>query len=183
MKTGVTQILLDAHGLSASPAGKIECPFCHHKTFSIKKDDTIGKCFHPNCLQFITLKDESQGINLQIYQVLELLFDDFHRTLLAQADHSGRNPHAYSEQERKIHPQVIADSMLGAVPPDCDIEEPFGRLIKDIETKIETEKQATKGKRGRPKTARIESLSSQMEIVRDVRDKLNTCIKACPGWL
>ena len=54
MNASVSTILAESHGITAQPGAKGECPFCHHKTFSIKRDDLLGKCFHPACGRFIT---------------------------------------------------------------------------------------------------------------------------------
>ena len=50
----VSAILSEKHGIAARPGAKVECPFCHHKTFSIKRDDRLGKCFHPACGRSVT---------------------------------------------------------------------------------------------------------------------------------
>ena len=56
MMQTVTQILAEHYGINAHPGQKTECPSCHHKTFSIKSDDSIGKCFHPTCSEIIRSK-------------------------------------------------------------------------------------------------------------------------------
>jgi hypothetical protein len=38
MSASVTAILSEAYGNTAQPGAKVECPFCHHKTLSIKRD-------------------------------------------------------------------------------------------------------------------------------------------------
>jgi hypothetical protein len=52
MNASVSAILAESHGITAQPGAKVECPFCRHKTFSIKRDDLLGKCFHPACGRF-----------------------------------------------------------------------------------------------------------------------------------
>lgn len=53
MHQAVTHILAERYGIDAKTGQKTECPFCHHRSFSIKSDDSIGKCFHPDCAQVI----------------------------------------------------------------------------------------------------------------------------------
>ncbi len=38
MNASVSAILAETHGITAQPGVKVECPFCHHTTFSIKRD-------------------------------------------------------------------------------------------------------------------------------------------------
>jgi hypothetical protein len=51
----VSQILLDNYSIMIRPGTKGECPVCHHKHFSLKPDDSLGKCFHPTCGYFLTI--------------------------------------------------------------------------------------------------------------------------------
>lgn len=53
MDNTVTKILRSQYGTEARPGGKVVCPFCGHKTFSIKRDDTVGKCFRSECQKSI----------------------------------------------------------------------------------------------------------------------------------
>jgi hypothetical protein len=38
MSASVSAILSETHGITAHPGAKVECPFCHDTTFSIKRD-------------------------------------------------------------------------------------------------------------------------------------------------
>ncbi len=82
MSTSVTAILYEKYGITARPGAKILCPFCEHKTFSIKKDDTIVKCFHPDCLKYVTDTQRGNNLNDRLTLVLEGIFGDFHRGVL-----------------------------------------------------------------------------------------------------
>ena len=98
-----------------SPGAKGECPFCHQQTFSVKADDTLGKCFHPACGRFLTAKDDDSAYRVSLTRVLDAVYQDCHQELLALASQQ-RNAYTYLREERGIHPQVIAEAMLGAVP-------------------------------------------------------------------
>src|SRR5262245_21996156 len=115
MSTSVTIILLDNHGIAARPGSKVECPFCHHQTFGIKPDDQLGKCFHPSCGRFITPRQYDRQHRYSLAHVLADIHHDFHQTLLDLREASSMNAYAYLVTERQIHPQVVVDSMLGAV--------------------------------------------------------------------
>ena len=54
MTPSASHMLLERFGIAAHPGGKVECPFCHHETFTLKRDDLLGKCFHPSCGRFLT---------------------------------------------------------------------------------------------------------------------------------
>jgi hypothetical protein len=62
MKKIVTEILFDQYGIHAKPGMKIKCPFCGHESFSVKSDNTVGKCFHPTCEKYIRADlEEGEG--------------------------------------------------------------------------------------------------------------------------
>src|SRR2546428_11387931 len=116
MNASVSATLAESHGITAQPGAKVECPFCHHKTFSIKPDDLLGKCFLPVCGRFITPGQQDGQSPHSLASVLEAIYHDFHQELLALKDAPYQNAYNYLVTERQIHPRVIADSMLGAVP-------------------------------------------------------------------
>ena len=49
MPLTITEILESKYGIKAHHRSNIECPSCHKMTFSIKGDNSMGKCFHPSC--------------------------------------------------------------------------------------------------------------------------------------
>jgi hypothetical protein len=116
MSPSVSRLLLERFGIAAHPGAKVECPFCHHETLSLKRDDLIGKCFHPSCGRFLTPNGTDQSPQHSVARALEKLFHDFHATLLGLKTGRQRNAYTYLVAERGIHPRVVADSMLGAVP-------------------------------------------------------------------
>ncbi len=158
----ISQKLCEQHGISGLPGKKTECPFCHHKTFSIKHDDTLGKCFHPSCGRFITPYSDSKERHGRIYQVLEEIYGEFHAALLNQKNATGHNAYSYLVQERRIHPQVIADSMLGVVPENYDLDAKFSSL-GEAEEAGETDNEA--------------------KLIVEVKDKLHRCVDGHSGWL
>ena len=100
----VSQILQDAHSLSIRPGAKGACPFCKHQTFSVKADDSLGKCFHPACGRFITAGQDSDSYRASLPRVLAAVYQDFHQELLGLAA-GQRNAYTYLRDERGIHPQ------------------------------------------------------------------------------
>lgn len=61
----VTDVLSSDFHITNPPLGKnFECPFCHRKTFQIKADDSVGKCFHPSCEHSITTKNNGRQSSL-----------------------------------------------------------------------------------------------------------------------
>jgi len=162
MNYSVSQILNDRYSIAAIRGQKVKCPFCHHKTFSIKCDDTLGKCFHPLCGRFVTTYSNSKERRGRIYQVLEEIYGDFHAALLKQNNATGHNAYSYLAEERHIHPQVVADSMLGMVPQSYDLDEKFASM-EEGDGGGETENQAN--------------------LVTEIKDKLHRCVDGHAGWL
>lgn len=61
MNSSVTAILRTQYQIDARAGKKCACPFCEHKkSFSIKRDDSLGKCFRPECAKFIK-SDRGRG--------------------------------------------------------------------------------------------------------------------------
>lgn len=76
--------ILDAqYGISVRPGQKVNCPFCGHHTFSVKRDDTLAKCFHPACAKFVSCR-ETEAISLT--GVLMEIYHDWHQELLQLKD-------------------------------------------------------------------------------------------------
>lgn len=183
MKT--SKILFEKFNIDAKPGHKVECPYCHHKTFSIKRDDTIGKCFHPQCGRFITPQYTKEN---NIYSVFKEIYYDFHLALLMQKDQDKFNAYSYLVKERLIHPQVVEDSMLGVVPEVYDINAKFEHLIKEAESnKVkETElikTQKIKNTRKKCLLKQNEGQEKNLEVIIDIKDKLMKCLMGTEGWL
>jgi hypothetical protein len=104
MNASVSAILAESHGITAQPGAKGECLFCHHKTFSIKRDDLLGKCFHPAYGRFITPSQRDGKSPQNLTNVLEAIYHGFHQELLAPKDVPYRNAYSYLVAERQIHP-------------------------------------------------------------------------------
>jgi hypothetical protein len=184
MNASVSAILAETHGITAQPGAKVECPFCHHKTFSIKRDDLLGKCFHPACGRFITPSQRDGQSPHSLASVLEAIYHDFHQELLALKDAPHQNAYNYLAAERQIHPHVVADSMLGAVPSGgYDLEAKFKPLIEEVEAAMKASEQAQTGKRGRPKKDKGGVLENRLQFMTEVLEKLRTCLLGHAGWL
>jgi hypothetical protein len=184
MSTSVTAILLESHGIASRPGGKIECPFCHHRTFGITRDDQLGKCFHPSCGRFITPRPYDQQHRYSLARVLDDIYHDFHQTLLDLREASYMNAYSYLVTERQIHPQVVVDSMLGAVPSGgYDLEAKFRPLIEEAEAAIHAGEQKQIGKRGRPKKSTGITPNDYLTFLVAAKEKLSTCIVGHSEWL
>jgi hypothetical protein len=184
MSMSVIAILLENHGIAARPGVKVECPFCHHPTFSIKRDDQLGKCFHPSCGRYITPRQHDGQYHHSLAQVLDNIYHDFHQTLLDLSEASYMNAYSYLVTERQIHPQVVVDSMLGAVPSGgYDLEATFRPLIEETEAAIHAGEQKQLGKRGRPKKSTGIAPENYLTFLTEAKEKLSDGIVGHPGWL
>lgn len=178
MARTVSQVLLEDHSLSIRPGAKGECPFCHHQTFSVKHDDTLGKCFHPACGRLLTPGRDSGQYQYSISRILEAVYQDFHTELLSLAT-GYQNAYTYCYDERGIHPQVIADAMLGAVPSGYDVAPHFQAALTDAQAALT----ALQGqKRGRPTRAQVQA-DKRLSDLQEAQQKLVDCLARKAGWL
>jgi hypothetical protein len=131
--TSVSQILREQYQLEAQAGAKIACPFCHHHSFSIKRDDTLAKCFHGSCGRFLTIHGPGASDTITLSSVLAEIYHDFHQELLHLKDVTyPDNAYNYVVKDRKIHPRVVEDAMLGAIPSEYDLDSKFALLIDSI---------------------------------------------------
>ena len=177
----VAAILEERHGLRMRPGGKGECPFCHHNSFQLKKDDTLAKCFHATCGERVTAGHGSGQHSL--HTVLQKMSQEWRKDLLTRSpdpQSAGEIAYAYLKDERGIHEQAIADAMIGMVPGGYKVEFAFSPWIAQLE---ETAlKAAATPKRGRPKKDMV-SPQTRLEWAIEVRQKLVERCHDCPGWL
>jgi hypothetical protein len=180
MNESVSNLLAEKYGIKAKPKEKIDCPFCGHRTFYLKCDDTLGKCFHPNCGRFIVPGSHDRRNENSLYLVLEEIFQDFHAQLLKLAtitDHD--NAFTYLVHERRVHPQVVTDSMLGAVPPGYDCTSKFDLVISEIEAAAKAEQ----SKDGSFNREAVDAAKHSLELLIEARGKFLTCTRGIDGWI
>ena len=68
--------LKEESGKSYSITSKQECPKCSKKTFSVKRDDSFAKCFHPACGYKISDRYTPQ-IQEKEYAIIDQIFRVF----------------------------------------------------------------------------------------------------------
>lgn len=138
MTTSVSQHLESNFGLRIRPGRKGICPFCRKDTFAVRKDDSVGKCFHPACGRFISsgsLRTDYQG---SLYQALDQIKRDCHGYLVDQINKRHGYAYHYLTEIRGIEPQVLCDlAELGAVPPGYRVEEAFRPLMEAVAKRSE----------------------------------------------
>ncbi len=177
-KMSVSAILEADHGISARPGMKVNCPICHHHTLSIKPDDSLAKCFHPQCGRFITSHGGSETITLA--SVLAEIYHDFHQELLQLKDAKYQSAYQYLMDQRRIHPRVVEDSMLGAIPAGgYDLAPHFQPLMDVMWASSATPPKA----RGRPKKAKGFTPAERLQWLMETQEKLQTCLLKRAGWL
>ena len=172
----VSQILHDVHGIAIRPGGKGDCPFCHHTTFSVMGDDSLGKCFHPACGRFLAPSSSNGQYAQSLASVLQTIFDDFHQELLGLDPH-GRNAYTYLRDERGIHEQVISDALLGAIPSGYDLQNRFQALLDEAQQAVSQPPQ-----RGRPRK-QGQTPAERLQFLQEAQEKLRKCLEHHAGWL
>ena len=178
MARTVSQILLEDFSISIRLGGKGECPWCHTQHFSLKGDDSLGKCFHPPCGQFLTTGRDNGQYRYGLTRVLESLYQDCHQELL-QLQAGQRNAYTYLHDERGIHPQVITDAMLGAVPSGYDVVPHFHPVLADA---TDTLAKLKSQQRGRP-TKQLMQAQQRLQDLQEAQQKLVDCLAHKAGWL
>jgi putative DNA primase/helicase len=110
--------------------------------------------------------------------VLAAVYLDFHSELLGLAT-GASNAYTYLRDDRGIHPQVIAEAMLGAVPSSYDVVPHFQPVIQDAHDAVT----ALQGKKGRRVARQLERAEQQLQDLQDAQQKLVACLAHHAGWL
>lgn len=130
----VLQFLKNRYGIDPKPGQKSACPLCGHKTLSVKRDGSLAKCHHPGCSFLITAAQLRDQRASYLQRVLELIFGATRDHLHDLARESTLNAYHYCVKERAIHPQVVRDAMLGAVPTHYDVAGPFKAVMDELDS-------------------------------------------------
>jgi hypothetical protein len=183
MNPSVSQIIIDNYQINARPGAKIECPFCKHKTMSIKRDDTLAKCFHPSCGRYITVFSDRNSIRGKVQALLGTMFSDFHRELVLHKNARSRKAYSYLVKERGIHQKVVEDSMLGVVPADYELETKFAPLIAHAQQKVVELSDASQRQPVKPAKSKGYYPKRDLDWLMDTKQKLQNCIRGQAGWI
>jgi P4 family phage/plasmid primase-like protien len=177
-QVSVSALLEATYGISARPGMKVNCPFCQHHTLSIKPDDSLAKCFHSSCGRFVTAHGSAETVTLA--SVLAGIYHDFHQELLQLKDAKYLSAYQYLVDHRKIHPRVVEDSMLGAIPSGgYALALHFQPLIDVMQAAIADPPKA----RGRPKKAKGLTPAERLQWLMETQEKLQACLLKHAGWL
>jgi hypothetical protein len=165
--TGISAYLEQQHGVRVAPGGKGLCPFCRRGTFAVRKDDTVGKCFHPGCGQFISQGSLTDGYAGSLYQILDGIKRDCHEQLLRQREPGNGYAYEFLIGKRQIHPDVVRDlGELGAVPPDYNLESAFRpafQAVQERETNLKSKLEASLAGRLAAKESRQQDNSHEKQ--------------------
>jgi len=181
MSPSVSTLVLKRYRLTARPGATGTCPLCHRKTFTIRPDDTFGKCFNPVCSHVVTSTQGGTSHVDLLHRILMGIFCDFHAALLKQHDSPGRTAYRYCVDERGIHPRVVDHSMIGVVPRGYDLDARFRPVLEPAKTPGQAEQQPRK--RGRPPKATPVPAPSNLKYLMAARQKLARCLKDRRGWI
>ena len=180
----VTEILSEKHSIIAQPGkGKIQCPYCGKKTLSVKPDNTIAKCFHPNCGKAITQWQGVKSFYGELNQIFGEICQALKEALMSLKDKKGKNAYLYLRVERNIDPRVIKDSNLGAVPSHIDLHKYFSKFLKKMEKSLNKEGRKGKGKPGRPPNLKKKKIENKIALLKDFENTLSCYLKIRVGWL
>ncbi len=165
--TGVSAILKMKYGIEVASGAKTDCPICGHKTLSVKADDSIAKCFHSSCSFKVTVSQDC-GDQAAANWVFRCMLDDCRAELFKQKKGNNRSSaYRYIVDERKIHPAVVKQFAIGAIPVDYSIQE----YVTEALSLISADESKTNN-------AKLEE-EIDMEIF---FDKLQTLLVNWAGW-
>jgi hypothetical protein len=182
--SSVTAILEEEHGIGAKAGEKITCPFCHHQTFSIKHDDTIGKCFHPSCEQRIIPAEFHNESKHSISEVLERFYRKSHEHLLDFRGDEGQNPYHYIVETRGIHPLVVEDALIGAVPSGMNVNGWFINVLQEFQERVERLKaERHVGRPSYEEGQRLRRAETALERAQKAQDMLQQAARQYAGWI
>ncbi len=160
----VTEALLKKYGLQVEPGkSHLECPICGHKSLSITPDNTLAKCFHPNCGKVVA-SSNSYGPPSAVDWVFRSMLVDCRQELLFQKGKPRRNAFNYLTKTRKVHLDAVSQSLIGAIPQSYSIENYVEKALADVPQSKKTDKAA--------------KLKLQ-----EVFSGLSDLLKKCPGWI
>jgi len=114
-------IIEEKFGINVMPGKKGRCPFCGKNTFQVKPDDTIGKCFHPDCGRYILA---GEAPSCTYFKIL----DDFKSTCLAELFGPVHLAREYLEKERGLNIFPLRRVPIGVIPAQY-----YGKNREEIE--------------------------------------------------
>ena len=173
---GVTEVLRLRYGIEGAPGTKVRCPECQHDTLQIKADNTIGKCFHPQCGLRVLPRSGQGGPQAIVSQPLREILRSCHAALVSSATHQGKTAYRYITSDRYIDKRVIERTeLLGVVPGDS--KSLFANILPAVKHEltqyITTEKQKKRASR---------QLERANEVWRSI-GALRTLMERHPGWI
>ena len=172
MSVSVSKFINDEYGLDVRPGEKFQCVFCSKKTMQIKADDSLAKCFHPDCGEHITGTQFQAWYKGSLYELLDKICLDFHKALLEQ-ELDGQSAYSYLTQERGIHETVIKDSMIGVVPDNYSVHALFQDCLESLKEK-QKELQDERD---------VSDIEGQIKKLVEIQPTLNNIIEYNRGWL
>jgi hypothetical protein len=107
---------------------------------------------------------------MSLASIMADLYHECHQALLDLKGVPYENAYDYLTQERKIHPRVVEDAMLGAIPSGgYDVDRAFQPLLDSLALTTEPQKP-----RGRPKKSALptQTPEERRQWLLDIREKL-----------
>ena len=161
-------------GIECTPGRKRDCPNCGHSTFSLKRDGSVAKCFHPSCLFVLTPGHIDKKPSL--HKLLSELQQEWHKNLLSPSTHCQKAAWDYLTGERAISKEIIEGASIGIVPQYQDILTSLAPMLEELR-KAPERKQP-----GRPKKGAFNP-NEYADWLEEQGQALEKCISKAAGWL
>ncbi|TJX12991.1 hypothetical protein E9840_11215 [Tissierella creatinini] len=166
----VTEQLYQIHSIEAIAGKKGICPNCGEKKFSIKRDDSIGKCFNLQC-GYKIIESRSYEIMINsIYAILDVLCQKSNTKLLDSKESAA---YRYLTEERDINPRVVAESMIGIVANGYGIDDNINFALVRLNELKNSAKDSKE----------ISLIDTQINLINHIRPKLIRLLEDKVGWV
>jgi len=167
----VTKILLEDYETEATAGHKCNCPKCDSPHFQIKADDSVGKCFGPNCGFFISSEGPDDTDSKQFQKVVEQIYADF-KSALASSEQAAVVAREYMTITRGILPEVVKVAAIGIVPENYDSTKYFQPILQEIKSKMAA-----------AYNKNLEKLEKELHEVETIITGLQVIVNKASGWL
>jgi hypothetical protein len=153
---------------------KTTCPTCESDEFMMH-DEKRGQCFSAKCgLRTV----DKRGWSSQA-TIFERIYAHFHQDLLAL----GVTAYLWLIETHKIHPALVAHSMVGSVPKQFAVSDLVVQFITAARERLDRLQRRGPGHPTRDQQAALEAAQDELNGLQQLQVKLERSFDSRPGWL
>lgn len=188
----VSEVLLDKHGIEATPGKKVTCPKCEKDNLQVFKHDESAYCFSPGCAHIVRAFSASEVLEDEIQQRLARFYalckQDFLSQKIFAEKQLAKDAYDFCLNDRRIDSRVLDQAMIGSVPADFDVDQHFGDLHRQFTEAIQKRNEIIAGKPDDEKAkAELKCLQEQLALldgwINGLKRYISSTGKRITGWL